>query len=469
MHHLRRHTGRPVARAASRGLALRTLAALLATVWVGGASDGPPDNSNIVLIYVDNVGWGDLACYGNPITRSPNIDRLASEGVRLTDFYIPTSSCSPSRGALLTGRYPDRNGLTHQLSVVENREGIGLPHSERILPEYLGEAGYATGAFGKWNLGFAEGSRPTDRGFDEYIGCISGNCDYYTYLYNGSYDLRVGTEPVPLEGYTSDLFADAASDFIRRNAGRRFFAFVPFNAAHYPNPRNKRPGQPFLWQAPPEYFKAYGYDPRTTNTRAGYRAVLTALDAGIGRILGELRRQRLEDETLVIVASDNGAWVGPRRPWLEVASNGPFRDGRTSLYEGGVRTPCILRWPGRLPRNRVIREPLVTMDLFVLSLLAAGLQVPSTPEIDGRDPLPVLRDDAPSPHDSIYFRYRGISAIRQGRWKLVRGSPVASPELYDLNMDPGESTDLAPSRPGLARVLWEDFQDWYAEAQGTRR
>ena len=143
------------------------LACALSCVLGSAAQGATAEKTNIVLIYIDNVGWGDLACYGNPIIKTPNMDRLAAQGARLTDFYVPSSSCSPSRGALLTGRYPDRNGLTHQLSVQENWTGIGLPHREKILPQYLKERGYATGAFGKWNIGFAEGSRPTDRGFDE--------------------------------------------------------------------------------------------------------------------------------------------------------------------------------------------------------------------------------------------------------------------------------------------------------------
>ena len=423
---------------------------------------------NVVLIYIDNVGWGDLACYGNPVIKTPNIDRLASQGVRLTDFYIPTSSCSPSRGALLTGRYPDRNGLTHQLSAQENWTGVGLPHSEKILPEYLKEHGYATGAFGKWNIGFAEGSRPTDRGFDEYIGCISGNCDYFTYSYNGRHDMYVGTEPAEMQGYTTDIFADAAADFIRRNADRPFFAFVPFNAAHYPNAKNKGPGQPFLWQAPREFFAAYGYDPGSTVTEHGYRAVMTALDAGIGRVLDEIARQRLDPRTLVILASDNGAWVGPRRPQLEVASNAPFRDGRTSVYEGGVRTPCILRWPGVLPANAVVREPLVNMDLFVLALRASGVPVPVDRVVDGRDPIKVLRDGTASPHRNIYFRYRDLSGIRQGRWKLVRPGSGAPSELYDLSVDFAETKDLAKSLPQVAQDLWQEFESWFADVNQDR-
>lgn len=431
---------------------------LLAASALGVAQE----QANIVLLYIDNVGWGDLACYGNPAIRTPNIDRLAAQGVRLTDFYIPTSSCSPSRGALLTGRYPDRNGLTRQLSPQENWSGIGLPHAEKILSEYLKEQGYATGAFGKWNIGFAEGSRPTDRGFDEYLGCISGNCDYFTYSYNGRHDLYRGTEPVELEGYTTDLFADAACDFIGRNADRPFFAFVPFNAAHYPNPRNKREGQPFLWQAPAEFFRLYGYDPASAVTEQGYRAVMTALDAGVGQILQRLERERLAKNTLVILASDNGAWVGPRRPALEVASNGPFRDGRTTVYEGGIRTPCILRWPGRLPGNAVVREPLVNMDLFVLALHAAGVQLPADRVIDGRDPMPALRDGAPSPHRNLYFRYRDTAGMRQGRWKVVRPGKDRPLELYDLSVDFAEARDLAGDRSELTGSLWREYEAWLA-------
>ncbi len=434
---------------------------LLACLTANGQSVEAPGD-NIVLIYIDNVGWGDLACYGNPTIRTPNIDRLASEGVRLTDFYIPTSSCSPSRGALLTGRYPGRNGLSHQLSVEENWSGIGLPHSERILPELLRDRGYATGAFGKWNLGFAEGSRPTDRGFDEYLGCISGNCDYFTHVYNGRLDMRVGTEPRAVPGYTTDIFAARAADFVRRNATRPFFLFVPFNAAHYPNPKNKAPGQPFRWQAPAEFFEAYGYDSGTDVPSEGYHAVMTALDAGIGRVLDELESRGIADRTLVILGSDNGGWVGPRRPALEVASNSPFRDGRTTVYEGGVRTPCILRWPGRLPRGAVVREPLVNMDLFVLSLRAAQAAPPHDRAIDGRDPLPALRDGARSPHRNIYFQYRQTSGMRQGRWKTVRPTPDGPAELYDLSTDPQESRNLADALPSVAARLWGEFRHWEA-------
>ena len=277
--------------------------------------------------------------------------------------------------------------------------------------------------------------------------------------------MHVGTEATRIEGYSTDIFADAACEFIRRNADRPFFAYVPFNAAHCPNPRNKKAGQPFRWQAPAEFFESYGFDPETSVAEHGYRAVLTALDAGIGRVIDELDRLRISERTLVVLASDNGAWVGPRRPALEVASNAPFRDGRTSVYEGGVRTPCIVRWPGRVPVGTVVREPLVNMDLFALALRAAGAEAPRDRVLDGRDPLPVLRDGAPSPHRNIYFRFRGWTGLRQGPWKLVRPAPDARLELFNLSVDFAETTDLAAERQQLATSLWNEVESWLASLE----
>jgi len=270
------------------------------------SSAGKP---NIVLIFVDNIGYGDLGCYGNKIVKTPRIDRFAREGVRCTDFYIGSPSCMPSRGALLTGRHGIRNGLNEQLWKKDELEQVALPHSEKILPRYLSDAGYVSGCFGKWNLGFIEGSRPTDRGFDEYFGNISGNCDYYTYIYNGRNDLYRNTEPAKADGYSTYVFADAACDFIERNKDKPFFCYVPFNAAHYPNPRNKPAGTPCLWQAPDEVFARYGYSPDALDERKRYRAVLTALDDGIGRVLDKIDQLKLTQNTIVILLSDNGHTV----------------------------------------------------------------------------------------------------------------------------------------------------------------
>jgi len=447
-----------------RWLGITAVVAALACFPVAPAARAaaPAPPPNLVLILIDNVGYGDIGCYGNRLIRTPHIDRLARQGVRCTDFYVGSPSCMPSRGALLTGRHPERNGLNEQIWRIDEFEQIGLPHREILLPELLKPQGYATACFGKWNLGFAPGSRPTERGFDEFFGHASGNMDYYTHIYNGRNDLFRGTQPVQVDGYSTDLFADAACRFIRRHAGRPFFAYVPFNAAHFPNKKNKKPGQPCIWQAPAEHFEVYGYSPDEEDPKKRYRAVLTALDAGIGRILSELDELRLTDNTLVILLSDNGAFMIPDRG-LEVASNLPLREGGVTLYEGGVRVPCIVRWPGRIKPATVCREPLVSMDLFVMALKAAGAKLPEDRVLDGRDPTAVLAGHARWPDRELFFQWGTRSAVRSGRYKLVRNNPDEPFELYDLVDDLGETQDLAAEKPKIVARLADRFNRWFAE------
>lgn len=425
---------------------------------------------NIVLMFVDNIGYGDLGCYGNKVVKTPRIDRLAREGVRCTDFYIGSPSCMPSRGALLTGRHPLRNGLNEQLWKIDERKQIALRHREVILPRYLAKAGYVSGCFGKWNLGFAPGSRPTDRGFDEYFGNISGNCDYYTYIYNGRNDLHRGTEPAKAEGYSTYVYADAACEFIERNKDRPFFCYVPFNAAHFPNPKNKPPGTPCLWQAPDEAFERYGYSPETLDERQRYRAVLTALDDGIGRVLDKLDRSNLTDKTIVILLSDNGAFLIPARG-MECASNYPLRAGGTTLWEGGIRVPCIIRWPGRIKPETVCREPLVSMDFVPMALRAAGLDLPTDRYLDGKDPTATLAGESPSPHKYLYWRWGPNSAaIRMGRYKLTREKQSTNQDwqLFDLEADIGETANLRAAKPKLAERLIAEYERWEKDARSGR-
>ena len=233
----------------------------------------------------------------------------------------------------------------------------------------------------------------------------------------------------------------------------------PSTPRTFPNPKNKRPGRPLRWQAPAEFFRLYGYDPEDDSPEHGYQAVMAALDAGVGRILDQLDESGLRNNTLVILASDNGVRIDPRPP-LEVGSNGPFRGGRTTTYEGGIRTASIIRWPERLPAGAVCHEPLMNMDLFVLGLRAAGATAPEDRVIDGRDPLPSLRGEARSPHKSLFFRYRGFSGMRQGRWKTVRPGPEAAVELYDLTSDYAERLNLAAQRPEVALRMEREFESW---------
>jgi arylsulfatase A-like enzyme len=209
---------------------------------------GAPQPSNVVVVTADNLGYGDTGCYGNTEIKTPHLDAFARSGVRFTNFYTASPTCTASRAALLTGRHPLRYGLNYQLKPDENRSGIGLPHSEKIIPQYLKRAGYATACFGKWNLGFAPGSQPVVRGFDEFLGIRSGNADYYTHLYRGELDLFQGNQPHRSRTYSTDLFADSACEWLRRVSGQPFFLYLPFSAPHFNSKLNCLPGQKVEWR-----------------------------------------------------------------------------------------------------------------------------------------------------------------------------------------------------------------------------
>jgi len=432
------------------------------------ARSAATERANFVLIFIDNVGYGDLGCYGNAEVKTPRIDKLARQGVRCTDFSVAMPSCMPSRGALMTGRHPVRTGLTEQVWQIDDLEQTVLPHRERLWPAYLKSAGYATGCFGKWNLGFAPGSRPTERGFDEYFGNISGNCDYYTHIYDGRNDLYRGTEPARTKGYMTDLIAHAACDFIQRHAREAFFCYVPFNAAHYPNFRNKSQGDPAIWQAPDAFFELYGYSPDTLNERERYRAVLSALDAGIGRVVDRIDALGLTENTIVALLSDNGAFMIPGRG-LECASNRPLKAGGTHVFEGGVRVPCIVRWPQRIKARTTCGAALSSMDLMVMSLLAADVPLPRDRTLDGRDPSAALAGEAPSPHEFLTYISGNQHAIRRGRYKLLQESKSRPIHLYDLETDIGETRNLASAMPALTKELKQAYDAWYAEASAEAK
>lgn len=433
----------------------------IASVVLASAAD-VPDRPNVLLIYVDNVGYGDLGCYGNVDVKTPRIDQLAREGARCSDFYVVTTSCTPSRGAVLTGRYPGRNGLVHQLVSTENWTGIGLPHRERILPQYLKDAGYATACFGKWNIGFAPGSRPTERGFDEFFGFRSGNIGYFGHLYNGEYDMVRGTEVHRVDGYATDLFADATNDFIRRHRDRPWFVYLPFNAAHFVSAQNVPPGVRPTWEVPAKYLERYGWMADEPDEKRRYRAVLTAMDDAVGRVLDQLEALRLRERTLVIFISDNGAFMLPQRG-LEVASNAPLRDGGTTCYEGGTRVPALFRWPGRIKPGMIVREMLSHLDVLPLALAVSGAKPMPNRVLDGINPLPVLVDGGPTPHRRLAFAYANGAALREGPLKIVRPAANKPWELYDLATDIGEHSDLAADRPADVARMSAAYAEWQAD------
>lgn len=417
---------------------------------------------NILFITVDNLGYGDLQCYNPQSTiLTPSIDRFASQGVRLTSFYTASPTCTVSRACLLTGRIAERHGLQRQLPGIEGNYGIGLNPQETLIPQVLKNAGYATACFGKWNIGFAKGSRPTERGFDEFLGHASGNIDYFHHTYNGKHDLFRGVEPFHADGvYAPDLFADQAIDFIERKADSKssWFVYLPFNSPHFPNKKNKRPGQKLRWQAPTSGFEAYGMSTDESDPLKRYAAVITALDKSIGRVLTALDRTGEADNTFVVLYSDNGAFRLGRE--VDIGSNSPLRSGGVTCWEGGLRVAAFARWPKKIPAGTVSDVVLWSPDLMIAAAILGNADLPQNVVLDGKNPLPALQGEAHSPHRLLRFVYRSHAAIRMGDWKIVRESPDEEWQLFNIRDDIGEQTDLASSHPEQLNSLVSEFNTW---------
>ena len=430
-------------------------------------TERPP---NILLITVDNLGYGDLQCYNSKSNiPTPNLDRFAVHGARLTGFYTASPTCTVSRACLLTGRIPQRHGLIDQLGGVAGNYGVGLSHDEILIPQILRQAPvpYATGCFGKWNIGFAKGSRPTERGFDEFIGHASGNLDYYFHNYREKHDLYRGTEELHREGeYATDIFADAAIDFIRSKskATTPWFCYLPFNSPHFPTAANKTRGEPNIWQAPDWAFQARGYSPTESAPARRYESVVYSLDVAIGRVLLALDQSGTADNTFVFFMSDNGAFR-LNRQGLDIGSNDPLRHGGVTCWEGGLRVAAFARWPGRIEAGTVIDEPFWSPDILPVCTTLANAKLPAGVIFDGKNSLPLLTRSARSPHPSLYFEYRSHAALRMNDWKIVREKPAQTWQLFNLANDPSESHDLAATHPETLDKLTGEFSRWQTSFQ----
>jgi arylsulfatase A-like enzyme len=449
-------------------MAIIRVAVLLVTTTLSGVGETnnelPP---NILIITADNLGYGDLRSYNlESSIATPNLDRLAADGVRLTSFYTASPTCTVSRACLLTGRVPQRHGLTQQLPGVVGNYGVGLNPGETLIPQVLKNSPtpYATGCFGKWNIGFAAGSRPTERGFDEFIGHASGNLDYFHHNYRERHDLYDGTEELHREGeYSTDIFAEAAIDFIVRNSRAKtpWFCYLAFNAPHFPSVRNKRPGQPNIWQAPASAFEECRIPPEERDPKKRYDVVVFALDRALGHVLDQLERSGVAENTFVFFMSDNGAFrLG--REGLDIGSNFPLRSGGVTCWEGGLRVVAMARWPRRIQPGTIVSEPLWSPDIMIACAELANAQLPKDRALDGRSPLATLCDQEPSPHNSFGFVYEQHSAFRLGPLKIVRERPDQPWQLFDLETDISEANNLAHKRPEDLIRLRAAFDEWLA-------
>ncbi len=430
---------------------------------------------NIVLIFADDLGYGDLGCFGNQEVRTPHIDRIAARGIKLTDFYVTWPACTPSRSGLLTGRYPHRNGLfemirnnmvnyDHEYNDIEYINSpemtMGLDLREITIARVLQEAGYRTGIFGKWDSGRARRFLPLQRGFDRFYGFCNTGVDYYTHQRYGIESMYWGNDRVDDQGYATDLFRDEALRFIEDYHDQPFFLYVPFNAPHIASNLDG-----FAYQAPDEYIRMYGGEPPGTR-RQRYLGSITCMDDAVGVIMERLRSCGLEENTLVIVTSDNGAG-GP-------GENTPLRGGKSTVYEGGFRVPCAAQWPNEIPAGVVSDAFCSTLDLFPTFAAMTGQSLPPGVTYDGYNLLPVLREQAESPRREMYWEARAKRAARvdnwkyvlnvEPRWKIPDEPPdPANAELYDLSKDIGEQHNLAEERPEVLASLQEKWETWFRE------
>ena len=429
----------------------RLLSLLLTLICIAPlqAAESAP---NIVLIMTDDMGWSDLTSYGAPDIRTPNIDSLGRDGVRLTDFYSNGVLCSPTRAGLISGRYQQRYGLEIPLPNAATAAERGLTANSMTLPHLMKNAGYATALVGKWHLGYLPTQSPNAHGFDYFFGLKSGYHDYYTHnAGDGKPDLWENDQPIIEEGYMTDLITARALGFIDRNAGTPFFIDVAYNAPHWPYQPPHMPSE-----APGNARHMMPHD-ANTSTRADYVAMVEHMDAGVGQILERLESLGLAANTIVIFTNDNGG------EWL--ANNGPLFNRKTTVWEGGIRVPALIRWPGRIPAGTVSDQVGMTMDLTASILAVAGAEVPAEAKLDGINLLPILEGRAPQVERTLFWR--GIPggqvqrAVRSGDWKLVMDG--GREFIYDIRRDISERNDLAKYRQDIALRLRPLLAAWEAE------
>jgi arylsulfatase A len=403
---------------------------------------------NIIIIVADDMGYGDCSSFGSKTINTPHIDSIASNGVRFSDFHSNGAVCSPTRAALLTGRYQQRTGIEGVISAQNHRE-VGLPQDERTFAELLKEKGYATAIFGKWHLGYDKKFNPTFRGFDEFVGFVSGNIDYFSHIDQmGNEDWWRSDSLQQEEGYTTDLVTDHGLRFMNENQDKPFCMYLAHECPHYPyqGPKDKDyrtigTGKQVPINGPRE------------DKEAAYIEMMESMDEGIGKIIKSVQDAGIEENTLIFFFSDNG----PSGP----GSAGELRGGKGTMWEGGHRIPAAACWKGVIPSGIQSDTPCIGMDLFPTMMSMAGVEIPDNLTIDGKNILPVMKGELNNLDRDLYWRQRKQKAIRSGKWKLViNGANGNERELFNLDIDLAENNNIITEHTDLADELEKKIIAW---------
>ncbi len=420
-------------------------AALVAGIALLLFRAGQERKPNIIIILADDYGYGDAGCYGSKRFLTPHIDALAAGGLRFTDFHSNGAVCSPTRAALLTGRYQQRTGITGVVTAAGHRH-TGLDIGETTFADILKTAGYTTALFGKWHLGYLPDYNPIHQGFDEFVGYVSGNIDYHAHLdQTGMEDWWKQDELNPECGYTTDLITDHGVDFIRRHSEHPFLLYIAHEAPHYPyQGRND----------PPRYTRDDGRteDPVTLEV---YKEMIEVMDENVGRIHQALIDAELIDNTLIFFFSDNG----PSAP----GSAGSLRGQKGQIWEGGHRVPAIAYWPGKIEAGRVSDLTAMGADLLPTMAAISGAVLARSLRLDGINLLPhLIENKQPAPRP-LFWAYKNQLAIRQSDFKLITDISFSDTLLYNLKIDPGEKNNIAAQHPDLVQELLRLLIAWQTD------
>ena len=435
---------------------IQATVATSALATIGVAHAAPARRPNVLFILADDLGYGDLSCYGRPDYQTPALDNLARQGLKFTSSYAAAPVCTPTRCAYITGRYPQRLpvGLEEPLKA-SSPPNLGLPPEHPTIASLLAANGYDTSLVGKWHLGWKPEFGPNRHGFDEFFGVLSGAVDYFTHkaadmpggvaAEGGGRDLWQNLAPIERVGYLTDLLSDKAVEVISRPHAKPFFLSLQYTAPHSPweGPEDEAIGHTTHGPGP----MIEGGSPKI------YGAMMKSMDAGIGRVLKALERAKIDRDTLVIFTSDNG---GERYSY-----NWPFSFQKMYLYEGGTRVPAIVRWPGVIPAGRVTDQPAITMDWTATILGVTG--TPSDPgfPLDGENLMPVCTGQRAPYERALFWRITGFDAARVGSWKYLKDQ--AGEHLFDLMSDPGEKADIRTMHADRFDAIRRQYQAWVAQ------